>query len=124
MFTTSLVRAVERFSAITQGVPDSELDRAWAWGVYDSEGVRFAFFRTYEELRDLAAKTAAARAAHGPAVSTAQRILAQYHWAYVTCKRRCLVWEATRRTGLQPRASGLCGGWLGTLSAPKWVSMS
>lgn len=82
MFTTSLVRAVERFSAITQGVPDSELDRAWAWGVYDSEGVRFAFFRTYEELRDLAAKTAAARAAHGPAVSTAQRILAQYHWAY------------------------------------------
>ena len=82
MFTTSLVRAVERFAAITQGVPDSELDRAWAWGVYDSEGVRFAFFRTYEELRDLAAKTAAARAAHGPAVSTAQRILAQYHWAY------------------------------------------
>jgi hypothetical protein len=44
--------------------------------------VRFAFFRTYEELRDLATKTAAARAARGLAISQAQRILAQYQGAY------------------------------------------
>ena len=46
------------------------------------EGVRFALFRTYEELRELADRLAAERAAHGPATSTAQRILAQYHAAY------------------------------------------
>jgi len=82
MFKTSLARAVEQFAAVTQGAPDAELDREWAWGDYDSEGVRFAFFRTYEELRELAAKTAAERSAHGPAASTAQRILAHYHSAY------------------------------------------
>ena len=82
MFETSLARAVEQFADVTQGVPDSELDREWAWGAYDSEGVRFAFFRTYEELRELATKTAAERSAHGPPASTAQRILAHYHAAY------------------------------------------
>lgn len=82
MFKTSLARAVEQFADVTQGVPDAELDREWAWGAYDSEGVRFAFFRTYEGLRELAAKTATERSAHGPAVSTAQRILAHYHSAY------------------------------------------
>jgi len=82
MFKTSLARAVEEVADVVQGVPDAELDREWAWGAYDSEGVRFAFFRTYEELRELATKTAAERSAHGPAVSTAQRILAQYHSGY------------------------------------------
>jgi hypothetical protein len=78
----SLVRAVEQFSSLTLGVPDSDLDREWAWGAYDEQGVRFAFFRTYEELRELAAKLATERSAHGPKVSTAQRILAQYDQAY------------------------------------------
>jgi hypothetical protein len=82
MFDTSLARAVERFAQVTQGVPDPDLDWEWAWGAYDSEGVRFAFFRTYEELRQLAARVATERSAHGPATSTAQRILAQYHAAY------------------------------------------
>jgi hypothetical protein len=77
-----LTRAVEQFANVTQGVPDTELEREWAWGAYDSEGVRFAFFRTYEDLRELAARTAAERSAQGPAVSPAQRILAQYHAAY------------------------------------------
>jgi hypothetical protein len=77
-----LYRAVGQFAWATQGVADPELERAWAWGAYDSEGVRFAFFRTYEELRELAARTAAGRSARGPAVSAAQRILAQYHSAY------------------------------------------
>ena len=82
MLETSLYRAVGQFAGVTQGVPDAELDREWAWGAYDSEGVRFAFFRTYEELRELAARTAAERSARGPAVSSAHRILAQVHSAY------------------------------------------
>ena len=78
----SLVRAVEQFASVTLGIPDSDLDREWAWGAYDEEGVRFAVFRTYEELRELAAKLATERSARGPKVSTAQRILAQYEQAY------------------------------------------
>ena len=82
MFNTSLVEAVQRFAEVTHATPGPDLDREWTWGAYDSEGVRFAFFRTYEELRELVATTAAERAACGPAPTTAQRILAQYHAAY------------------------------------------
>jgi uncharacterized damage-inducible protein DinB len=82
LFKTSLARAVEQFADVMQDVPDAELDRDWAWGAYDSEGVRFACFRTYEELRELAVKTAVERSALRLATSTAQRILAQYHLAY------------------------------------------
>jgi hypothetical protein len=82
LFNTSLLQAVEQFADTTRGVPDADLDREWAWGAYDSEGVRFALFRTYEELRELAANIATERPALGLAPSTAQRILAQYHAAY------------------------------------------
>jgi len=78
----SLARAVERFADLTQNVPDSDLDREWVWGAYESEGICFAFFRTYEELRELAVRTAAERAARGRTASSAQRILYQYHTAY------------------------------------------
>ena len=82
MSETRLAQAVGEFARVTQDVPDAALDRAWAWKAYDSEGVRFAFFRTYEELRELAVKMMAERAAGGEALSPAQRILAQYHAAY------------------------------------------
>lgn len=82
MSETTLAQSVIEFAHVTHRVPDAELDREWAWGAYDSEGIRFAFFRTYEELRELATKLAVERAAHGPAISSAQRILAQYHAAY------------------------------------------
>jgi hypothetical protein len=82
MLEASLVRAVEQFVNITWNTADSDLDRDWAWGAYDTEGVRFAFFRTYEELRELAIKTAGERSARGLIPSAAQRILAQYHAAY------------------------------------------
>ena len=48
-----LTQAVERFATLTQGIPDSQLERAWAWQSHDFEGIRFAFFRNYEELREL-----------------------------------------------------------------------
>jgi uncharacterized damage-inducible protein DinB len=78
----SLAGAVEQFAAVLQDLPDSDLDQAWAWGAYDSEGVRFALFRTYEELRQLAVQTASQRLAQGSVTSPSQRILAQIHAAY------------------------------------------
>jgi uncharacterized damage-inducible protein DinB len=44
--------------------------------------VRHAFFRTYEELRELAALQAASRIRRDQAPSIAQRILAQYHGGF------------------------------------------
>lgn len=82
MFETSLARAVQHFASVTLPVPDSELDTEWAWGAYDEEGVRFAFFRTYEELSELAAKTVAERTVKGLGPSAAHWILARYHAAY------------------------------------------
>jgi hypothetical protein len=81
MQDSELLRAVERFAEATRGADEARLERAWAWGAYSDEGVRFAFFRSYEELRELAARVVAERVAHAPS-STAQRILAQYHAAY------------------------------------------
>ena len=77
-----LARAVEQFTTVTQNALDADLDRAWAWGAYTDEGIRFAFFRIYEELRELAVKTMAERLVRGTAPSPTHRILAQYHTAY------------------------------------------
>lgn len=75
--------AVSRFAELVLELPDSELELEWVWGSYDSEGVRFAFFRTYEELRELAVKIRVARDAAGVPMTGAQLILAQYHAAYL-----------------------------------------
>lgn len=77
MFNTNLTQAVDQFTHLTQSLSEADLDRPWAWGDYKSEGVRFAFFRVYEELRTLAA-----RLAHRNTLTSAQRILAHYHAAY------------------------------------------
>ena len=77
-----LAQAVEEFVAATAGLPDEALEREWQWRAHDEEGVRFAFFVTYQELRELAALAAAERATRGPAQTLAQRILAQHHAAY------------------------------------------
>lgn len=82
MSETVLVAAVQQFCRVTQSAQDNDLDRAWAWGAYDEEGVRFACFRTYEELRELAVSVAVERARAGMLPTSAQRILAQYHTAY------------------------------------------
>ncbi len=77
-----LLRAVEHFAVATIAAPDAHLDWPWAWGAYDSEGVRFAFFRVYEELRELVPMANATRIAQGNPLTSAQRILGQYHSAY------------------------------------------
>jgi len=81
MAKSPLAGAVEKFSAITHSFTDQDLEKEWAWGDYD-EGVRFAFFRVYEDLRELAVRMAVERNIKGPAMTTAQFILAGYHAAY------------------------------------------
>jgi hypothetical protein len=78
----SLFNAVRHFAGVVVALSDAELETEWAWGEYDEDGVRFAFFRTYEELRELATVLAAVRSANGPATTMAQRALAQYHASY------------------------------------------
>lgn len=82
MFEPSLFRTIEDFALRVQSAPDAALDRNWAWGAYQGEGVRFAFFRTYEELREMAARISAERRSTEQPISTAQIILGQYHQAY------------------------------------------
>lgn len=77
----TLIQAVEKFAAVTQALSDEDLDREWSWRAYH-EGVRFAFFRVYEELRALAATMITERTTRGKPITTAQHALAQYHAAY------------------------------------------
>jgi hypothetical protein len=81
MLERSLSKAVEGFATATLALADTDLERPWAWQDYD-EGVRHAFFRTYEELRELAARLGSLRLASGRPRTTAQHALAQYHAAY------------------------------------------
>jgi DinB superfamily len=76
-----LKSAVERFCRLAVSLTDADLERPWTWGDYD-EGVRFAFFRTYESLRDLAVTLANERRKTGLPQTPAQHILAQYQSAF------------------------------------------
>jgi uncharacterized damage-inducible protein DinB len=76
-----LQSSIERFSRLTFSLSDADLERPWTWGDYD-EGVRFAFFRTYEELRDLAVTLGVERFKAGLPPTSAQRILAQHQAAF------------------------------------------
>jgi len=81
MGNIELVSAVETFARSVKNLPDTVLEHEnWHWRAY--EGVRYAFLQTYLELRTLAVTTAVRRTADGPAITPAQRILAQYQIAY------------------------------------------
>lgn len=82
MLDTTLADAVERFTHALAGATDEQLALPWTWGDYDSEGLRFASLRAYEELRALAVQLLAERVVVGPPITQAQRILGQYHAAY------------------------------------------
>jgi hypothetical protein len=69
------------FARAAQSFSDNDLERAWEWGDYD-EGVRFAFFRTYEDLRQLAARLVSLRNKAGQPLTSAQICLAQYLAAF------------------------------------------
>ena len=76
-------QSIKQFAELVISLPDTDLEREWAWGSYESEGIRFAFFRNYEDLRSLAVKIAHHRQVTGNHPAHAQRILAQYHAAYM-----------------------------------------
>ena len=75
--------SIFRFPELIQKITDSNLEKEWSRGSYKSEGVRFAFFRTYEELLQLAVELQQERIASGTQISQAQRVLAQYHSTYL-----------------------------------------
>ena len=64
-------------------MPDNDLEKEWTWGSYESEDVRFAFFRTYEELCELAVKLRGFRNVSELPQTEAQLILSQYHAAFM-----------------------------------------
>ncbi len=81
MAGVSLEQAVFAFADLTHAIKDEDLERKWAWQDYE-EGVRFAFFRNYEDLRSLATKLDHMRITSGMAPTSAQCVLSQYHQAY------------------------------------------
>jgi hypothetical protein len=78
----ALGAAVDGFDRRLRRLSDADLDRPWAWGVYDGEGIRFGFLRTIEEVATLAVELGARRAATGPPLTAAQQILGRYHVAW------------------------------------------
>lgn len=78
----TVTAAVERLARASVRLGDADLDRPYAWQDYDEDGLRFALLTAHHQLRDTAARVAAARLAAGQPFSEAQRILAQVHEAY------------------------------------------
>ena len=78
-----LSNSVSGFASQLSSLPDSSLDHPWAWKTYNTEGIRFACFRTYEELRELAVKLHTERIQAGKTISSAQAILSTYHAAFL-----------------------------------------
>ena len=76
--TKTVTQAVEELVRATVNLSDSDMGRAWKWGEYDEEGLRFALLMTHHELRDLGVQLGA----RGSPPTQAQRILAQYHQTY------------------------------------------
>ena len=78
----TVTQAVEDLVRAAVRLPDAAMDRAWAWGAYDEEGLRFALLMTHHELRDLAVRLTTARERVGRPMGESERIRAQYHEAY------------------------------------------
>jgi hypothetical protein len=79
MFDQNLNQAVMDFAALMLPLSEKDLEHKWKWKDHDEEGIRFAFFVTLQELRDLAVRLSAAL----PKPTAAQHILSQYHAAYM-----------------------------------------
>lgn len=79
MFNSELTNAIENFTTLMLPLSEKDLERTWVWKDHDEEGVRFAFFVTIQELRQLAVTLAAK---HKPLMQ-AQHILGQYHKQYM-----------------------------------------
>jgi hypothetical protein len=82
MSDLTLELVIKDLAASAAHMSPADLELPWKWGSYDSEGVRFAFFRINEELRTLAVRLRQARLDAGRPVTQAQSILGNYHAAY------------------------------------------
>jgi uncharacterized damage-inducible protein DinB len=76
-----IAQAVFEYARMTRAFTDADLERVWDWGDYH-EGVRFAFFRAYEDLRQLATRLVTYRRMADQPQTTAQLCLAQYLAAF------------------------------------------
>jgi hypothetical protein len=76
-----ITQAVFDYASMAWAFTDADLERLWDWGDYH-EGVRFAFFRTYEDLCQLATHLVAQRQMANQPQTTAQLCLAQYLAAF------------------------------------------
>ncbi len=74
----NLEDAVLDFALLISPLTEADLATPWAWGSYQSEGVRFGVFRVNEELLQLAARLGTARKSPR---SEAEHILGTYHQA-------------------------------------------
>jgi DinB superfamily len=79
MLDTRLSQAVEDFATLMLPLSEKEMEHAWSWKDHDEEGLRFAFFVTLQDLRQLAVTLAALR----PKPTPTQHILRQYRAAYL-----------------------------------------
>lgn len=61
MKNNTLRLAIQDFAHLFVDLPDEELEQAWTWKDRDTEGIRFAFFVTLQELRQLAMTLATLR---------------------------------------------------------------
>lgn len=75
--------AIQNFADMVLDLTDDQLELDWAWGSYDSEGIRFSYFRLYEELRDLGGIILQERITADVPITGAQYSLARYHAAYL-----------------------------------------
>ena len=101
MFNNQLTYAVENFAHLILPVTEKDLERAWVWKDHDEEGIRFAFFVTLKELRHLAVTLASLRSQP----RLAQRILSQYHAAYMDLQAAVLGLTAEDAEKI-PKANG------------------
>jgi DinB family protein len=79
MFNLNLTQAVEEFARMMLPLTEKDLEHDWQWKDHDEEGIRFAFFVTLQELRQLAVTLSTLRSQR----TAAQQILSQYHAAYL-----------------------------------------
>jgi len=79
MKNNALHLAVQNFAHLFVDLPDEELERAWTWKDHNTEGIRFAFFVTLQELRQLNVTLSTLQ----PKPTPVQHILSQYHAAYM-----------------------------------------
>jgi uncharacterized damage-inducible protein DinB len=83
MISTELNRAGQDFADLVLPLSETDLERKWIWKDHDNEGIRFAFFVTLQELRQLAVTLSTPSTSLRTKPTPTQHILSQYHAAYL-----------------------------------------